>query len=129
MPTYYDDNSKTWFCKFYYTDEKGNKKQKKKRGFKLQREAKEFERSFLEKQSNSINMSFNNFLHLYQEDMNHRLKPKTLVVKNSIIEKHILPFFKDMRMDEITAVIIRKWQNELISKNYSDAYLKKLMEY
>lgn len=126
MPTYYDDNSKTLFCKFYYTDEKGNKKQKKKRGFKLQREAKEFERSFLEKQSNSINMSFNNFLHLYQEDINHRLKPKTLVVKNSIIEKHILPFFKDMRMDEITAVTIRKWQNELISKNYSDAYLKKV---
>ena len=44
MPTYYDDNSKTLFCKFYYTDEKGSKKQKKKRGFKLQREAKEFER-------------------------------------------------------------------------------------
>lgn len=31
MPTYYDKKTKTWFCKFYYTDYKGEKKQKKKR--------------------------------------------------------------------------------------------------
>ena len=28
-PTY-DKKTKTWFCKFYYTDYKGEKKQKKK---------------------------------------------------------------------------------------------------
>ena len=30
MPTYYDENTKTWYCKFYYTDYTGTKKQKKK---------------------------------------------------------------------------------------------------
>ena len=49
MPSYYDESSKTWYCKFYYTDYTGAKKQKKKRGFKLQREAKEWERAFLER--------------------------------------------------------------------------------
>ena len=29
-------------------------------------------------------------------------------------------------MNEITAIIIRRWQNELISQNYSEAYLKKM---
>lgn len=50
MPAYYDDKTKSWRCKFYYTDFTGTKKQQKKRGFKLQREAKEWERAFLEKQ-------------------------------------------------------------------------------
>ncbi len=34
MPSYYDESTKTWFCKFYYSDYTGAKKQKKKRGFK-----------------------------------------------------------------------------------------------
>ena len=48
MPAYYDEKTKSWNCKFYYTDYTGTKKQKLKRGFKLQREAKEYERNFLE---------------------------------------------------------------------------------
>ena len=47
MPTYYDEKTKTWFCQFRYTDSNGNKKQKRKRGFKTKKEAKEFERDFL----------------------------------------------------------------------------------
>ena len=35
--------TKFWFVKFYYKDYTGAKKQKKKRGFKLQQEAKEWE--------------------------------------------------------------------------------------
>ena len=42
MPTYYDEKTKTWFCQFRYTDSNGNKKQKRKRGFKTKKEAKEF---------------------------------------------------------------------------------------
>ena len=40
MPTYYDKKAHTWFCKFYYTDAQGMRRQKKKRGFKRQRDAK-----------------------------------------------------------------------------------------
>ena len=58
MPVYYDEKTKTWFCKFYYTDYTGVRKQKKKRGFKLQREAKEWERAFLEKQQGTPDMTF-----------------------------------------------------------------------
>ena len=39
MPTYYDEKTKTWFCQFRYTDSNGNKKQKRKRGFKTKKEA------------------------------------------------------------------------------------------
>ena len=32
MPAYYNDESKKWYCKFYYKDWQGNRKQKKKSG-------------------------------------------------------------------------------------------------
>ena len=44
MPVYKDEAKGTWYCKFYYTDWQGQRRQKLKRGFKLQREAKEWER-------------------------------------------------------------------------------------
>ena len=40
MPAYKDQKTGTRFCKFYYTDYTGAQKQKKKRGFKFQREGK-----------------------------------------------------------------------------------------
>ena len=74
MPAYYDEKTKSWYCKFYYTDYTGPKKQKKKRGFKLQREAKEWERNFLETQQADLSMTFENFVKIYNEDMKHRLR-------------------------------------------------------
>ena len=126
MPTYYDETTKTWFCKFYYTDYTGAKKQKKKRGFKLQREAKEWERTFLDKQTKNLNMTFESFVDLYTEDMAHRLKAKTLLTKDNIIKNHILPYFRNKNINDITAIDIRQWQNLLLNKNYSQAYLKKV---
>ena len=85
MPTYYDEKTKTWFCQFRYTDSNGNKKQKRKRGFKTKKEAKEFERDFLATQQQSLEMKFSQFLVLYNEDMSTRLKPITILVKEYII--------------------------------------------
>ena len=74
MPAYYDEQTKTWYCKFYYTDYTGTKKQKKKRGFKLQREAKEWERAFLERLQGTPDMTFQALYDLYIEDKSHRIR-------------------------------------------------------
>ena len=130
MPAYYDEKTKTWFCKFYYTDYTGTKKQKKKRGFKLQREAKEWERSFLETQQADLSMSFKSFVKIYNEDMKHRLREHTYIQKQYVIDKKLLPFFREMPLSEITPAHVRKWQNSLIAyrdgngKPYSDTYLR-----
>ena len=42
MPVYKDEERGTWYVRCYYEDFTGKKKQIKKRGFKLQREAKEW---------------------------------------------------------------------------------------
>ena len=113
MPAYKDEKTGTWYCKFYYVDWTGTRRQKMKRGFKLQREAKDWERNFLEKQSGSPDMTFQALYDLYLEDIRSRLKDSTVEVKRRYISHRILPYFKNKPINEISADI-RKWQNRLI---------------
>ena len=126
MPAYYDESTKTWFCKFYYTDYTGTKKQKKKRGFKLQREAKEWERVFLERLQGTPDMTFQALYDLYIEDMSHRLKKSTLDSTNYVFKGRILPYFGDKPINAITAADIRAWQNVQIDSGASDGYLRNM---
>jgi integrase len=130
MPVYQDEQTKTWYVKCYYTDYTGTKRQRKKRGFKRQKDAKEWERNFLETQQADVTMTFENFIKLYNEDMKHRLREHTYTQKQYIIEKKLLPFFGKLPISQITPVLVRKWQNELTSyrsnqgKPYSETYLR-----
>lgn len=126
MPAYKNDKSGTWFCKFYYQDWTGTRKQKKKEGFKTRKEAQEFEREFLAKAHASCDMTFGSLVEIYMEDSKTRLKPTTYTNKRFLIDSKVLPFFKSMPINTITAATIRKWQNELLSdpKGYSQTYLK-----
>lgn len=127
MPAYYDEKTKSWYCKFYYTDYTGTKKQKKKRGFKLQREAKEYERSFLEYLQGTPDMTFQALYDIYIEDISHRLRKNTVDGKKNVFKNRILPYFKDRPINEIQATDIRAWQNEQIAAGYSNAYLDRIM--
>lgn len=124
-------NGKTmWYSNFYYTDWTGEKKHICKRGFKTQREAKEYERTFIDHQSAASDILFTNLVENYLEDMGHRLKPTTMENKRHIIESKLLPYFSRLKTCDIDTIRIRKWQNELISfrdscrKPYSQTYLK-----
>lgn len=130
MPVYQDGKTKTWYVKCYYTDYTGTKRQRKKRGFKLQRDAKEWERNFLETKQADLTMTFENFVEIYNEDMRHRLREYTFTQKQYVINKKLLPFFGKIPVSQITPAHVRKWQNELISyrddndKAYAETYLK-----
>lgn len=126
MPVYKDNERGTWYAKFNYTDWTGTIKQKLKRGFKTQREAKAFEREFLEKSQASPEMKFGTLVELYMEDCKTRLKPTTYENKEYVIGLKVLPFFKDMPINSIEPATIRRWQNELLAdkRAYSQTYLK-----
>lgn len=130
MPVFKDSERNTFYVKCYYTDYTGTKKQKLKRGFKLQRDAKEWERSFLETQQADLTMTFENFIKIYNEDMKHRLREHTYTQKQYVINQKLLPSFGKLPVSEITPAHIRKWQNELIAyrdendKPYSETYLR-----
>lgn len=119
-----------WYANFYYTEWTGEKRHICKRGFKTQRDAKDYERSFLDQQVNSCDIPFYSLVENYMEDMEHRLKPTTMENKRFIIETKLLPYFGKQKICDIDTIKVRKWQNELISyrdengKPFSQTYLK-----
>lgn len=124
MPAYKDKERNTWYCSFYYTNWKGEKKLKKKRGFTTKKEATSWERNFLETQQSDVNMSFENFWNVYLKDMEVRLRENTIITKKYIVELKILPYFKKKAINDIKPSDIREWQNELINEGYKATYLK-----
>lgn len=126
MPAYYDDKSKTWYCKFYYKTYTGERKQKLKRGFKLQREALQYEREFLLNISNSPDMTFQTLRESYIDFTKPRLKESTIHQKNYIIDKYIAPYFDKKQINDITPLDVATWQNELIKTNLAPTTLKSI---
>lgn len=126
MPTYKDEKTGLWYCKFVFTDWTGKKTQKKKMGFKLKKEAKDYEIEFLNKAHASCNMLFSSLVDLYMEDCKPRLKPTTYSGKKCLIHAHLLPYFGNIPINKISAATIRQWQTTMISHpaGYSETYLK-----
>ena len=114
----------TWYVQFRYTDWKGERQQKLKRGFATKREALEWEREFLMEKQADVNMTFESFVALYEKDIKPKLKLNTWLTKESIIKKKILPYFANRKLSEITAKDIIRWQNEI--RELRDCYGKPL---
>lgn len=124
MAVYKNEKRGTYFCSFYYTDWTGKRKRKKKEGFKRKKDAADFEREFLNKQSNNTDINFENLVSIYLEDIKNKIRITTYNQKEFIVNSKIVPYFKDLKINDITPNHIRKWQNEIIKNNYSDTYLK-----
>lgn len=124
IPAYKDKQRGTWYASFYYTDWQGHRKLKKKRGFATRREAKAFEDEFLKQGTRTCDMTFASLVELYLPDMEHRLKPTTMQNKRYLIEKRVLPFFKDLPVNQITPAHVRRWQSELLAEKLSPTYVK-----
>lgn len=116
MPVYKDNNKKgSWFVSCYYTDYLGHKKQKVKRGFKTKKDARDWERDFLDRQCTQPTILFKNFIDVYMEDYKTRFKPASYYIKMTRINCHILPYFGDTPINKITPNMIREWQHKLQS--------------
>lgn len=132
MPVYKNQDNGTWYVSVYYKDWENNQSRKVKRGFKTKRDAQEWEREFLSKQAGDLSMNFETFVDIYKADMKDRIKEHTWIGKNAIIDKKILPYFKNKKINEIKPSDIRAWQNEMMAyrspsdKAYSPTYLKSI---
>lgn len=127
-----DSNTGKWMSQLRVTDWTGNVIHKKKRGFDTKREALEWEHEFIMQASGSIGMTFADFIKLYFEDMEKRLKPSTVANKRWLIDLKITPYFEKKALNEIKPTDIRRWQNKLKSYRdekgvpYSETYLKSI---
>ena len=130
MAAFKNKDNGTWYVQFRYTDWKGERQQKLKRGFATKKEAQTWEREFLMQKQADVNMTFESFAQLYEKDMKPKLKLNTWLTKESIIQKKILPYFGKRKLSEITAKDVMDWQNAIREltdakgKPYSPTYLK-----
>lgn len=120
MAAYKDEARGTWYVSFHYNDWTGKNKRKLKRGFRTRKEALEYEQKFLLQQAINLDMRFEDFYKLYEEDLKPKLKLNTWRTKDVIFQKKLIPYFKDKKMNEISPADIIKWQNEMIKKRQAD---------
>ena len=131
MPAYKDTNG-TYFVSFYYEDFRGVKKRKMKRGFARRRDALDWERRFLLQSTADLNMKFSDFVEIYRNDKQMRIRESTWEYKNNMIDLKILPYFKDRPINAIEPKDIIAWQNEIMNlkkpngEPYSTTYLKSI---
>ncbi len=130
MGVYRDEKQRSWYVSLRYTDWRGEKSRKVKRGFKTKKEAQEWEKGFLNENKGSLEMLFGEFVELYEENLKERLRLSTWQTKVSIIECKILPYFKKKRLIDIKPSDVIAWQNKIMSFRdengmpYSPAYLR-----
>jgi len=129
----YKEQSGTWTSYFRYKDEiLGKNMQKRKRGFKTKKEALKYEIEFKNKIQGSTDMKVSTLYDLYIQDVSLRVKPKTLETKKYIFNTKILPYFGELKLTDVTPLMIRRFQNDFINqtnpktnKPYAFAYLQK----
>lgn len=123
MPAYKDKNGK-WYCKFYYKDYSGERKQKKKSGFDLKKEALAWERDFIENHAAVNNdISFDTLVNKYLVDLKTRVKATTYKRKVIAIKEHIMGCFS-CPASEITPIAIKNWQYGLIEKKLAPSTIR-----
>ncbi|WP_302404880.1 site-specific integrase [Adlercreutzia equolifaciens] len=120
----------TWTSQFRYEDAYGRSRSKCKRGFATEVDADRFERHFKARESKSLDISFLDFIELYEDDVAPQLKENTWRTKEYIINDKLVPFFGPMIMTEVTTLDAVRWQNALLKGNprtgrpYTDTYLR-----
>ena len=135
-----DSNGKYRVSYSYISPADSKRKRSCKRGFKLKKDAVCWQRDELPKVIKQLeqvhisdeNMTMGELIAEYMEYSSARRRVTTCGTKGHIVEKKILPYFKDKRVFKVTPWEIEKWQNELLKsttsagKEYSATYLRSI---
>ena len=118
--------TKKYDVQFRVKDAMGNCKKSTKRGFKRKSDAKKWLNEYELKKSENLSMKFSDYVDVYLEDLQPRLRKTTYETKRTYLRVHITPFFGNYGLDDISVSMVRKWQNQLIERGYSETYQKTL---
>lgn len=134
----YGDNK--YRVDFSYISPDGKRHRTCKRGFVRQKDAVLWQREEMPKVIKQLeqveildeNLTMGELISEYMEYSSARRRVTTCGTKEHIIDKKILPYFKDKRVFKVTPWEIEKWQNELLKsttssgKEYSATYLRSI---
>lgn len=124
---YFLKNNKTkYLVKAYYKDSLGNTKPICKRGFLTKAEAKKYEANFKAQNRGNCDIPFSKICEEYLKDCKtNGLREGTIKNKEYIINSLFIPYFKDIPINKITQIDIKRWKEYIIENNpyYSPSYL------
>ena len=114
----------TWTVEAWYRNSMGERHKKTKRGFASKKEAVAWERDFLASCNERVEVTVEAFVKtMYARDIYPRLRVGTRLTKDVIIDKYILPIFGPMRLCDVKAADVVRWENWLLEQNLSQSYL------
>ncbi len=119
---YYDEKRKEWGYDFKYTDSFGKRKNARKAGFALKRDAKyemELEKNF-RKNNNNYDITLDQLYYEYLKIHTSEVLPTQLSKIERYTAKFIMPYFKKKKVRKITAKEIEDWQSELYKMKKKD---------
>ena len=126
MPAYFDEKTKTWYCKFNYTDWQVQKKQKMKRGFQKKKDAKEWESRFIAAHKYDEKTTIGTLADDFLEEMKPRRRYNTISAYTNSFKNYIKPYLADLPLGELTDKHIIEWQNRLLESDLSETYINKI---
>lgn len=119
-----DKKRGTWTVEAWYRNSMGERHKKTKRGFVSKKEAVAWERDFLASCNERVEVTVEAFVKtMYARDIYPRLRVGTRLTKDAIIDKYILPIFGPMRLCDVKAADVVRWENWLLEQNLSQSYL------
>lgn len=119
-----DKKRGTWTVEAWYRNSMGERHKKTKRGFASKKEAVAWERDFLASCDERVEVTVEAFVKtMYARDIYPRLRVGTRLTKDAIIDKYILPIFGPMRLCDVKAADVVRWENWLLEQNLSQSYL------
>lgn len=129
---YYDKATKTYYAiaSLGFDQVTGKRMRKKKRGFKTQKEAKQWHDEYLAKHSqkaifHSATMTVGLFLEKYFiPDYKNRVRERTFLTFKSKLKR--LKYFQKMKLVDVKPMHIKQWHNILLDEGLSNNYLKDL---
>lgn len=93
-----------------------------KRGFKTKREALNYENEFKNSVAVEPDMQMDKFVDIYFSDKKNELKANSIRNKQHMINKHIIPYFGNKKLNEITPADIIQWQKIIQENKFSKTY-------
>ncbi len=115
--------NKSWSVRFRYVESNGKEVQKRLSGFSTKKEAQAAELEFKVQHKTNYKkldqLSFVELFNDYEKFIKTRTKASTHYDFKSKTEGHILPYFKDYNVIDITPKIILEWQNTLEKFSYN----------
>jgi len=128
-------DGRKWYFSVCYKSAIGERKRKKSQCYKTKLEAQDAERQFLLESSNSkIDLTFEEMYYQYMNYAEEFIKGSTKYCKKNRIENHILNYFGQMNIHDITINTVMDWKSKInkctygYGKKYTVSYKQNLFK-